>query len=71
MTEAIKLNLAPMTLGASDSGSKSWLERMIALRDQVGIFRLAFLECLIRAADVRASKDPKDFYKEVSDVESN
>ncbi len=64
-TEAIKLNLAPMTLGASDNGSKSWLERMIALRDEIGIFRLAFLECLIRAADVRASKYPKDFYKEV------
>ncbi|HMZ21644.1 MAG TPA: CRISPR-associated helicase Cas3', partial [Blastocatellia bacterium] len=64
-TEAIKLNLAPMTLGASDNGGKSWLERMIALRDEIGIFRLAFLECLIRAADVRASKYPQDFYKEV------
>ena len=54
-----------MTLGASDNGSQSWLERMSALRDEIGIFRLAFLECLIRAADVRASKYPKDFYKEV------
>jgi hypothetical protein len=33
---------------------------MIALRDRLGVFRLAFLESLIRAADVRASADPQD-----------
>jgi CRISPR-associated endonuclease/helicase Cas3 len=60
ITEALKLDLAPMLLGASNGNDKSWLERMIALRDSLGIFRLAYLECLIRAADVRASKFPID-----------
>jgi CRISPR-associated endonuclease/helicase Cas3 len=60
--ERVALNLEPMLLGASDDGAKSWLERMIALRDSesLGVFKLAYLESLIRAADVRASKSPKD-----------
>jgi CRISPR-associated endonuclease/helicase Cas3 len=58
------LDLEPMLLGAGEDGARSWLERMIALRDRLGVFRLAFLECLIRAADVRASKDPKDYWTE-------
>jgi hypothetical protein len=33
---------------------------MIALRDRLGVFRLAFLEAMIRASDVRASSDPID-----------
>ncbi len=69
VTAEVKLDLTPMLLGASANGAPSWLERMIALRDhdELGIFRLAFLECLIRAADVRASSDPKDYWpKEVS-----
>lgn len=58
-----KLNLEPMLLGAGEDGARSWLERMIALRDRLGVFRLAFLESLIRAADVRASDDPQDFLR--------
>ncbi|MGH9799886.1 MAG: HD domain-containing protein, partial [Blastocatellia bacterium] len=58
----IKLDLEPMLLGLSGDGARSWLERMIALRDELGVFRLAFLECLIRAADVRASSDPQDYW---------
>ena len=58
--ETVKLDLEPMLLGASEDGSRSWLERMIALRDRLGVFRLAFLEALIRAADVRASMFPQD-----------
>jgi CRISPR-associated endonuclease/helicase Cas3 len=49
-----------MLLGAGENGSRSWLERSIALRDELGVFRLAFLESLIRAADVRASMFPED-----------
>lgn len=59
--EKVALDLEPMFLGASEDGSRSWLERMIALRDELGVFRLAFLEALIRAADVRASANPQDF----------
>ncbi len=65
ITPALTLKLEPMQLGAASDGNRSWLERMILLRDRIGIFRLAFLECLIRAADVRASKYPQDFYQEV------
>jgi CRISPR-associated endonuclease/helicase Cas3 len=62
LKEKVALNLEPMLLGVSDDGAKSWLERMIALRDSesLGVFRLAYLESLIRAADVRASKYPED-----------
>lgn len=60
--EEVELNLDPMLLGAGEDGARSWLERMIALRDRLGVFRLAFLESLIRAADVRASEFPKDKY---------
>ena len=61
--EEVELNLEPMLLGAGENGARSWLTRMIALRDRLGVFRLAFLESLIRAADVRASADPQDFLR--------
>lgn len=61
--ESVALDLEPMLLGAGREGSRSWLERMITLRDELGIFRLAYLEALIRAADVRASMFPKDILK--------
>lgn len=53
------LDLEPMLLG-QNSGGLSWLARMVRLRDQIGVFRLAFLEALIRAADGRASAKPKE-----------
>jgi CRISPR-associated endonuclease/helicase Cas3 len=59
-TEKLILDLEPMLLGKSEKGRPSWLERMLALRDRLGVFRLAYLECLIRAADVRASSNPQD-----------
>lgn len=58
--ETVTLDLEPMLLGAGGDDSRSWLERMTALRDGLGVFRLAFLEALIRAADVRASMFPQD-----------
>lgn len=69
-TPEMILNLEPMLLG-STNGAKSWLERMIALRDRtdLGVFRLAFLETLIRAADVRASKFPVDILNETEENE--
>jgi len=50
----VKLDLSPMILGNGPQGA-SWLARMINLRDQVGIFRLPFLETVLRAGDARAS----------------
>lgn len=57
---AIALDLEPLLLGLSATGERSWLDRMLALRDRLGVFRLAYLECLIRAADVRASASPQE-----------
>lgn len=59
-TERLTLDLEPMLLGRSEKGQPSWLERMLALRDRLGVFQLAYLECLIRAADVQASSNPQD-----------
>ncbi len=44
-----------MKMGASDERGSSWLARMTALRDRLSPFRLAYLETLLRAADMRAS----------------
>lgn len=51
------LDLAPMRLGRTD-GILSWAERMLGLRDHpnLGPLRLCYLETLLRAADIRASK---------------
>lgn len=60
---AAKLSLEPMELGLCEhepfKGQPSWAERMIRLRDNLGPFRLAYLEALLRAADWRASR-PED-----------
>jgi CRISPR-associated endonuclease/helicase Cas3 len=55
---AVVLSLAPMELGVGADGQPSWAERMLRLRDdlQLGIFRLGFLEAVLRAADWRASE---------------
>ena len=50
------LSLECMQMGRSATGSPSWAERMLRLRDEWGPFRLAYLEALLRAADGRASK---------------
>ncbi len=56
---ASKLSLSYMMLGEDDATGPSWLARMLALRDspELGPFRLAFLEALMRVADWRASDD--------------
>lgn len=59
-TAEITLNLEPMLLGRDSSGQPSWLDRMVRLRDLLGPFRLAYLEALIRAADERVSRAPKE-----------
>ena len=57
---ALILDLEPMLLGKSPAGEPSWMDRMLTLRDGIGIFRLAYLEALIVAADCRASAEPKE-----------
>ncbi|MEX2579287.1 MAG: CRISPR-associated endonuclease Cas3'' [Verrucomicrobiales bacterium] len=59
----IRLSLEPMELGLCEAdpfkGQPSWAERTLLLRDTLGIFRLAYLETLLRCADARGSKTPQ------------
>jgi CRISPR-associated endonuclease/helicase Cas3 len=56
---AVTLSLEPMELGLCAEppfeAQPSWAERMIRVRDRLGPFRLAYLEAIVRAADMRAS----------------
>jgi CRISPR-associated endonuclease/helicase Cas3 len=49
---ATTLDLSPMQLG----GDGSWTARALKLLAELGPFKLAYLEALLRAADVRASQ---------------
>ena len=52
-----KIKMGAASIGLQDAGSPSWLSAAVDLRDEKGLgpFRLAYLESLLRAADVRAS----------------
>jgi CRISPR-associated endonuclease/helicase Cas3 len=58
-TPDVEVSLELMELGLCEAepfaGQASWAERMIRLRDMLGPFRLAYLEAILRAADMRAS----------------
>lgn len=54
-TPVAHLDLSPMQLGTTD-GQPSWAERMLGVRDQFGPLRVAYLETILRAADMRASR---------------
>lgn len=51
------VDLSVMEMGDGDDGRPSWTRRALALRDRpdLGPFRLAFLEALVRLADWRVS----------------
>ncbi len=51
----VALDLSLMEVGRGVGGRPSWSERVLRLRDELGPFRLAFLEALLRAADWEAS----------------
>ena len=51
----VTLDLSFMQMGDGEHGP-SWLARMIALRDRIGPFRLAYLETILRAADAKGSQ---------------
>jgi len=56
--EVKELDLTPMRLGRTN-GCPSWAERMLGLRnhEEFGPLKLAYLEAVLRAADVRASRN--------------
>ncbi len=52
----VELRLTPAELGLSARYGRSWRERMARLRHHFGDLELAYLETLLRTADVRASR---------------
>ncbi|MFQ3581964.1 MAG: CRISPR-associated helicase Cas3' [Chloracidobacterium sp.] len=52
----VTLTLEPSKLGLSNKTGASWRERCIGLMERHGPAALAFLEAILRAADVRASR---------------
>lgn len=52
----VKLTLSPAAIGLSCRTGISWRERSIGLMNHHGPAALAFLEAILRAADVRASR---------------
>ena len=54
------LDLSIARIGLDGRGRRSWLDRSTALLDWLGPFRLAYLEALVRAADMRASKGEQE-----------
>jgi CRISPR-associated endonuclease/helicase Cas3 len=56
VTPTLPFDVSIARIGVSEKDQRSWLERTLALLDDLGPFRLAYLEALLRAADVRASK---------------
>ena len=49
------ISLDPAKLGRVQGGTASWTDRALRLRDELGPFRLAYLEMLLRIADETAS----------------
>ena len=58
-----KLDLSIARIGLGDNGQRSWLDRTLDLLEWLGPFRLAYLEAVVRAADMRASKYEREAAK--------
>lgn len=67
---SVTLDLEPASLGLSPRTGRSWTERVEGLLKQHGPFGLAWLEAVLRAGDVRASKDTTLVDSTLSPVET-
>ena len=54
------LDLSIARIGLDKNGRRSWLERSLGLLEWLGPFRLAYLEAIMRVADMRASKKEQE-----------
>ena len=54
------LDMSIAQIGLDDDERRSWLERSLGLLEWLGPFRLAYLEAIVRAADMRASKKERE-----------
>lgn len=64
------LSLEPAALGISTLTGRSWTQRVDSLRLRHGPFALAWLEALLRAADVLASRDTSLVDRDISSTAS-
>jgi CRISPR-associated endonuclease/helicase Cas3 len=56
-SKPLALDLRYMELGQDADRGASWLARTVCLRDRLGPLYLAYVEMLLRAADMRASRE--------------
>ena len=57
------LDMSIARMGMGENGRRSWLDRSLTLLERYGPFRLAYLEAIVRAADMRASKKEQEATK--------
>ena len=62
-TAELKLELRPTELGKDADGFRGWSDRVLDLLNELGPFRLAYLEMLLRVADERASAKAREIGK--------
>jgi len=57
---ATELDMAIAQIGTTGLDGRSWIDRSLGLLDWLGPFRMAYLEAIVRAADMRASKQERE-----------
>ena len=58
------LDMSIAQIGLDENGQRSWLDRTLGLLEWLGPFQLAYLESIVRAADMHASKKESEVSEE-------